>query len=82
VAANAALTAELQSEKSGRSLAQSALDAARQTRVEIDILRHRGRRTGTDDHAVEVVREEAAVPTMLPDTQASNVRPFKSPSPE
>lgn len=82
MAANAALTAELQSEKSGRSLAQSALDAARQTRVEIDILRHRGRRTGTDDHAVEVIRDEAPAPVMLPGTQPSNVRPFKSPSSE
>jgi len=81
MAANAALTAELQSEKSGRSLAQSALDAARQTRVEIDILRHRGRRTGTDDSTVEVIRDEAPpAPLMLPEPPASNVRPFKSPS--
>lgn len=81
LSANAALTAELQSEKSGRSLAQSALDAARQTRVEIDLLRHRGKRTGTDDHLVEVTREDVALPAVatLPDGPASNVRPFKSP---
>lgn len=84
MAANAGLTAELQSEKSGRSLAQSALDAARQTRVEIDLLRHRGKRTGTDDSLVEVMRDDGAGGPALPllEGQASNVRPFKSPSPD
>ncbi len=84
LATQATLTAELQSEKSARSLAQSALDAARQTRVEIDLLRHRGKRVGTDDSIVEVGRNDIAVAhaATLPDAQPSNVRPFKSHAPE